>query len=69
MALRREIDDREPSISEANPRCRVYPSTFIVRAAVGEGVRHGDHASTHRLGNASPAGIKKTCNAAHDPTL
>jgi hypothetical protein len=66
VALRRKIDDRKPSIAQANSRRRVDPGTFIVRATVRQGVRHCDHASAHRLGSASPARIKETCNAAHD---
>ena len=44
VAVGRQIDDREPSMSQRHPACRIRPDARAVRAAMAQRVRHApDH--------------------------
>src|SRR6266550_8888933 len=60
MAERRQIDDRESAMTEADKR--VAPESFAVRAAVTDYIRHPAK-SGHR--NRPPVDIENSGNAAH----
>ena len=40
VAFGREIEHREPSVSEDDARGRILPETRVVRASVSYGLRH-----------------------------
>ena len=65
VTVGRQIDDREPPVSQRRPACGIRPHARTVRAAVAQGVRHApDHLAENGRGEAVLR-IKQPDDAAH----
>ena len=65
VAVGRQIDDREPSVSQRQPACGIRPDARAVRAAMAQRIRHApDHLCEGGRGEAGFR-VKQSDDAAH----
>ena len=66
VTFRRQVDDRQPPMSERYAIGRISPHTTVIGTALAQRISHGTRESGHGLPRHDTATLQESCEAAHE---